>query len=1096
MQVSLNTPHLALIPPISRPPTAQASAQPAVAQAPASVHPDETALLAAYLAAVQRKVLQQKVGLVTVSPQTTLGQWLQDYRNQLEHPVVSGWMRDQNIDIASVSINPATGALSAEVEGVRKTFLPRDNSGWGQVSGPLLAAAKVICPVPGSSLQLTVDGETLKVKVKLIAEFYGKYLPKNGTEARAQIRRLEHNKAFDPIAPNDPLRPAASRSAQALGVHKQHAAQYYASAPQALAFKRLAVDVANNLPNTRAQAKLWAETLIFQLTGKQVDADTIYLNRFKTANTPLSAETATATGWEHPGEEPYSSLRLPDALLENFSEHDGVPGSLDQEAGLYLAGPGQSAKGGYGAHNQFPLAPSALMHASWKTDFQAGMTQKIDNFWSAHTGDYETAIRGEFAYQARKQLKAAQTWPPAERTLQAPEHRFTREDYRLVMGAVPNLPSDENAPLSVEQLKTKATANGRVQAHALNIHGFMSSDILRFSADGGRQVLYIPGAQPAFLRFDSLEKLNQWVTEQTRDPKKREALVAHFPLIYRQDHAAGFAEKAATTLMPILWFSHVGDKKEGLDTIFEKMATGTLKGPAINNGHSPIEGDVFSTLATAAKERMTGDADVMIKSNSEVNRDTWLNDITVAASLLAKLAPIAAPVAALAAVTGLAEGVLGTEKALSGDTEAERNDGASKAFDGLLNVLFSVGASGSVEDPFLPPEDQPIAPAPGEAPVVESLQPRVPVNRLQPSQAGNISEHAVANGEQLIENATRNAKGIYQVKDQVSGLDHWFIRYTDTTGVGRVYEVRGDFKLSHDYVQIINRETGKPVMTVHATADGEWARGLGPGGKWPWNKPSAPPGKEAKPLSKVSDAFVDLEGRKLEGAEQIDEYLKMDDNMAYEYSIRNVEENGVIKSKIGISWDLAEDDFQIYASEAAGPSDFSSSEYSEQFTKDLARFNYSVVVKNGLTDTRTVLTSTAQDGLENTAEKLRQFEALIPNPKLRARISEVAHQGSLAPSTKYLNDEATGLYSGFYLGGKDTEIIIEYDAVTRQAKVNFVGKSTISQPETERYKIPEVEIITKRTLTISESNETQDAANVYVIDKKAPSNIEFTLVLK
>jgi len=33
-------------------------------------------------------------------------------------------------------------------------------------------------------------------------------------------------------------------------------------------------------------------------------------------------------------------------------------------------------------------------------------------------------------------------------------------------------------------------------------------------------VLYLPGAKPAFLRFDCLDKLNQWVIDQTKDPKK------------------------------------------------------------------------------------------------------------------------------------------------------------------------------------------------------------------------------------------------------------------------------------------------------------------------------------------------------------------------------------------------------------------------------------------------------------------------------------------------------------------------------------------------------------------------------------------------
>ncbi|MBC3300562.1 hypothetical protein H0Z09_05480 [Pseudomonas sp. SWRI18] len=682
--------------------------------AAASVSPHEKALLDAYLKAVQSKALHGNAGLVKVPPQSTLGQWLELYRAQLEHPVVQNWLREQKIDPTSLlSIDPFKGTLSADAGGTVKTFSLSDASGWGQVSGPILAAAKVIWPEDKGVLRVRLRDGFTEVSAKVVAKFQGIPLPANPSQANAQIRQLQDKDAFDPIAADDRARPAGSRSPQALDIQKQQAAIYYRNAPQALEYKRLAVNVGTHLPNTRAEAKKWAEQIIFQLTGKQVDADTIYLNRFRGANTPLSSDTATVTGWEHSDDDLASSQRLPDALLKNFNEHDGVPGNLDQEAGLYMNGPGQGAMDGYGAHNQFPLAPSALMHASWKTDFQAQMTQKIDHFWNTQTSDYETVIKGEFVNQARKQLKANEARPTSERTLQAPEHKFSHEDYRLVMGAASNLPIDEKTPLTVEQLKAKAPAKDQVQVHALNIHGFTSSDILRFSApDDGRQVLYIPGAEPAFLRFDSLEKLNQWIVEQTQDPKKREALAAHFPLIYRQDHEAGFAARAAKVLMPVLWFTHVGDKTEGLDTHFEKMANGTLKDPAVNNSHSAIEEDVFSTLATSAKERMKSDADVVIKSNSEVIRDTWLNDITVAAGLLAKLAPIAAPAAAIAVVTGLAEVALGAEKASSGDTEAERKDGASKTFDGVLNTLFSVGGfAGEAEDPFASPEQKlPVSP--------------------------------------------------------------------------------------------------------------------------------------------------------------------------------------------------------------------------------------------------------------------------------------------------------------------------------------------------------------------------------------------------
>ncbi|PRA28920.1 dermonecrotic toxin domain-containing protein [Pseudomonas poae] len=1061
-------------------------------QAARPVSPQESALVESYVGVVERKAVGKIPGRVTVAPQTLLGQWLELYRAQLEHPVVQNWMREQKIDVKSVSVNPSTGTLSADVDGLKKSFSLTDGSGWRQISGPLLEAAKVLVPAADQNLQVRANSDSFDVSAKLVASFYGEKLPTNLSQARSQIRRPEQNKHFDPIASDDPQRPASKRSEHALALQKNNAARFYAAAPQKLGYEKLALDVARAMPDVRAEAKKWAEALILKLTGQHVDADQIYLNRFS-----ASQSASSATGWEHMAEEPTVSLRLPDALLKNFSEHDGIPGELDRQAGLYKDGPGKSEQDGYGAHNQFPLAPSALMHESWKTDFQTQMTQKIDTFWSTHTDAYETAIKGEFAYQARRQLKTAEARSPAERALQAPEHQFTREDYRLLMGAVSNLPLDEHAPFSVEQLKAKAPVKGVVQAHALNIHGFTSNDIVRFSAaDGGRQVLYIPGAEPAFLRFDSLEKLDQWVTDQTKHPKKREALVAHFPLAYRQDHEASFAARAARILIPAFGLAHIGDKTEGLDTLFDKIATGKLQGPAINDSHSKIEGDVFSTLAAASKERMASDADVVIKSNSEVTRDTWLNDITVAAGLLAKLAPLAAPVTGAAAITGLTELSLGAEKSSSGDTEAERKDGTAKAFDGVLNTLFAVTASGAVEDPFVPtddpllPPDEPlIDPIPEEAPRIERPQPLPEINRLRPIHAGNISQHAIPEGEQTLENAVRNAKGIYQTKDAITGADQWYIRYTDAGGVPQVYEIKSDFKLSNDYVQIVDPATGKTVLTVHSDGEGGWVRTAANGGvRWPWQRTPSPAASENL-TSQFSDLFADMDAQAAKQAEKFDEHFKVDETKPYVVSTRGYEENHTLKRMLNISWEAAEGKVDIYPSEKAASTEYSTSAYSPNFILDLNRNDYTVIKASKGGDITLPLSAGGDSAEAIRQNRVRQFEQAIPDEELRARISEVAHQGSVYPANAELLNT---LKEGYGAKAKNTAYFIDYDPLKNETQVRVVAKWYVNDLTGDNPReIPELEATTTRTFTIRESNEI--SGSTYTIDEFAPTHLEVSV---
>jgi hypothetical protein len=1088
--------------------------------------PGDAELVAGYTEALQRQSAGGKPGLVRVPHQTVLGQWLSHYRAQIESPVVQAWLREQKADPATLTIIPSTGAMSAKVNGVLKNFSLTDNSGWGQIAGPLLAAGKVIAPEPGQALHAFFGAGFMAAPLEVVARFHGE--PET-PQADQRISHLDSRKAFDAIAPTDTLRPVTARSPQALELQQRNAKRFYTTAPQALAYKSLAVSVATAYPNVHNEAKQWAGALIEQLSGQKVDADTLYLNRFHGWESPAPG---TVNGYSHSQEEPFYSKRLPEALLDNFSEHDQLPGELDAQAGIYKVGPGESKRGGYGAHNEFPVAPSALMHASWKTDFQANMTQKITDFWNTHGTGYRTLLKGEYVGQARQQLKDIEAKTPIEQKLLPDEQKFTRSDYELVMGAVSNLPLNERTPLTAAQLQAEAPVKGIVRAHAFDINGFKSNDIIRFTEqdDGnyafvngrrdGRQILYIPGAKPAFLRFDSLEKMDQWVVEQGKDPQKRRALEAHFSLADRQDNATGgFWKTLLHVVSPIT--NLIGERrpKDGVETSLEHLgagATDKLEGTIIDRGNFAIEGDVFSAIRDATQQRMISDADTAIKSDSEVTRDTWLNDISAAAGLLAKLAPIAVPVAATAIATGLTEAALGTEKTLSGDTEVERRDGASKAFDGVLNTLFSLGTSGAAEDPFAPPPEKQLSSAPTltEQAVANgvldnrsgrglpNIEPTP--NRLQPSQSGNISAHAVPDGEQLIERGTRNAKGIYQVKSD-TGMDQWFIRYTDESGVAKVYEIRGDFKLSDDYVQIIDRQSAKPVLTVNANGNGGWVRSSGEGGVrlWPWQRPVSPtPSNELKIPRTFSDEFVDLDGSKIPEAEKFDKYLNIDEKTNYEISSTNYEENAVIKRKLSIAWTFDDGDFAVSASEKATPSTFGQGEYSEQFTKDINRNPYTVRIKNGDTleidiakqiralnlPSNNVTQSITDDFIK---ENIARFEKAIPNAELRARISEVAHQGSAART--WIELQPPRLKENYISKAGDRHFYIDYDPATKQTQVTVTSQwqltySGAAEPEP----VSDLEITSTRTFTLRESNNLEDHG--LIIDTSTPTRIEVSVI--
>lgn len=706
--------------------------------------------------------------LFNVPPHSTLGLWLSQLDSALRHPDFKRWMQARNLSTANLQFDPGTQSLQGYVDGQPVTFTLSDDSGFASVAGPLIQAVRSLGFWPASSGRF-LDYPSKPYNVAHFRDVLRFYAVEpadslHGDAALAEQQRAvgDSHDRHQLIASLTRLMAAAPQPqdfarqlhATKLQVHpgssysQAHVAGETATVRVAPFLRACGVPVPNSLkalkrliqrlsdspleqalaarsktrytelmrathqalPKLRDEAKRWAEDVIFKLTGTHVDADTLYLNRFKQAQS-----ANTATGWAHTGEEPTLSQQLPDALLSNFNEHDWLPGVLDQEAGLYTKGAGQ---GDYGAHNQFPLAPSRVMHESWKTDFQQRISAKLQAFWRDHGSDYRTTLKGEFIRRAREQFNT----PSA--------HQLSADDYRLVMGAASNVPLDANQPLTLEQLQAETPAKGHVFAHRLDINGFPATDILRFTAPDGRQVgerrdgvqiLYIPGHQPAFLRFDGLAELDQWIAEQGRDPAKRKALASHFALRDRQDGNTRFWSDIAINLIPGLGpglgllppgqrVEHKEDK--GVDTALAYLGSGYWdkhEGTIIDSANIREQGDVFSAVQEATRRRMARDADVVIKSNSEVTRDTWLNDLTAAADLAAKFALIGEPlVVGTAVVLGIAETVVGGEKASSGDSAAERADGRTRALDGALNTLFSALGGTLADDPLEVPSTLPL----------------------------------------------------------------------------------------------------------------------------------------------------------------------------------------------------------------------------------------------------------------------------------------------------------------------------------------------------------------------------------------------------
>lgn len=67
------------------------------------------------------------------------------------------------------------------------------------------------------------------------------------------------------------------------------------------------------------------------------------------------------------------------------------------------------------------------------------------------------------------------------------------------------------------------------------------------------------------------------------------------------------------------------------------------------------------------------------------------------------------------------------------------------------------------------------------------------------------------------------ADGTYQIADK------WYIRYTDSTGVSRPYEIGSSYKARYGQANIIDQTSGARVANVQHAGGGEWRLNALPG---------------------------------------------------------------------------------------------------------------------------------------------------------------------------------------------------------------------------------------------------------------------------
>ncbi|WP_256659350.1 membrane-targeted effector domain-containing toxin [Pseudomonas sp. KBW05] len=512
--------------------------------------------------------------------------------------------------------------------------------------------------------------------------------------------------------------------------------------------------------------------------------------------------------------------------------------------GIYIESAEEAAPV-YNGGNQSSITPKEFKSLIWKADFQTPYTTFLDTFWSRHKEQYPTIAKASFAKSAMAQHQ---------------EGSLTAEGRDLAIRAA-GLPDNQASwpDITYEQLQKNPPKDPNIEVGLLKLGNYQSTDLVyitdtkvKLDANGNKipplTLLYIPGNSSPIHSFSSQAEMKTWLAGQMADPVKREAMAAHFPL---KDKPNGYAQAGIDeTLAGLGTWPQKRETPGGLFSYDHRAFTGYWDPQDfITTEPSNLP---FDEVARRQKDRSYADAATEITTDADVNKKNVLAFVDKAMKAALFLAPLALVMPEVEAALGVFYLTVGATSTGIGidDKIKGKPKGNERIIFGVFNAasvvaprIFKGGSAGEgvvdeVKPPRTIPEEEAVPPSSETTPSAPA-----PENEIEPHtnpkpgiESNEIKDYAVEDGEQLISGVTPNANGVYYVKGS-RGEDRWLIKVSFDENTTRVFEIKSNFKLGSDTVEIIDPFTRKPVMTVRNTGDETWEAVRVQGGiKLPWQK--------------------------------------------------------------------------------------------------------------------------------------------------------------------------------------------------------------------------------------------------------------------
>lgn len=161
---------------------------------------------------------------IVIPSHSTFGRCWLNFLKAVQNPFFQEWVTRNGLILSTATVNVEDSSISI-VDGsyTRRRYVLTD-TGWANVAGPLLTAAKVLDPL-GQGVKY--NGQSFNAPFALVADFYGETRPRELNEAQLRAATLNEKKAFNDIKIDDPLRPLELRSEEVLKSQAQRVGDVY-----------------------------------------------------------------------------------------------------------------------------------------------------------------------------------------------------------------------------------------------------------------------------------------------------------------------------------------------------------------------------------------------------------------------------------------------------------------------------------------------------------------------------------------------------------------------------------------------------------------------------------------------------------------------------------------------------------------------------------------------------------------------------------------------------------------------------------------------------------------------------------------------------